>query len=287
MPKSLEPKVEELSRELVSQKEERDKLNLETREWAKRRNSLHEQIKNMRAEVTSLRERRDALNEKVRGLKSLREQTRAECKEKRVQILKVKEKLRHLMDKKPSRGRQDLENEFESLEWKIQTTPLTIKEEKAVVDQVKLLEAKLLIHKQIQKLRDSLIELQAEEKALEAKATLYHEELSELAEQSQRLHERMLEAMNRARALQAEAGNAHQKYVETRQRSQEVHQKYAEMLLRVRALKQELSRAEEEKQSQRQLELHKELEKRALEKLKRGEKLTWEEFKILAEQGIV
>jgi len=40
-------------------------------------------------------------------------------------------------------------------------------------------------------------------------------------------------------------------------------------------------------EAKRQLELRKELEERALEKLKRGEKLTWQEFKVLADKGIV
>jgi len=46
-------------------------------------------------------------------------------------------------------------------------------------------------------------------------------------------------------------------------------------------------RREEEREKKKNEEvLRKKLEKRAREKLKRGEKLTWEEFQILAEKGI-
>ena len=53
---------------------------------------------------------------------------------------------------------------------------------------------------------------------------------------------------------------------------------------KIKIFEKELREAEEKKQAKRQRELRKELEKRAIEKAKRGEKLTWEEFKILAEK---
>jgi uncharacterized coiled-coil DUF342 family protein len=43
----------------------------------------------------------------------------------------------------------------------------------------------------------------------------------------------------------------------------------------------------DKRQSKRKSELQKELEERALAKLKRGEKLLWEEYKILAQKGKV
>jgi len=262
-------------------------LNLEAREWLEKRNSIREQIKGLQTEAADLREKRDALNERVRELKNLREQAKAQRKEIHAQILKLKEKMRILAEKRPPRDMHDIEREIESLDWRIQTTPLTLKEEKQLVDQVRHLETQLSIHKQIQELNHSLVELKAEEKALEVKAQHCHEELSELAGQSQTLHERMLEALKKIHAFREEANKAHQKYVEAKQQSQELHQKHAETLHQVRSLKQVLYRAEEERQAQRHLELRKELKEKALKKLKRGEKLSWEEFKILAEQGIV
>jgi uncharacterized coiled-coil DUF342 family protein len=72
--------------------------------------------------------------------------------------------------------------------------------------------------------------------------------------------------------------------MEIRQRASEVHQKYAELLRQVEALRQEMRRHEEEKQTQRQKELYKEALRKAQEKAQRGEKLTLQEFKLLAEE---
>ena len=153
-----------------------------------------------------------------------------------------------------------------------------------LISQVRQLEAQLLIHKQIKKSKEELMVLRTEEKTLETKVKTCHEELSELAEQSQEFHEKMLENLNKARSLKVEADSAHQKYVDIKQQAQNLHKKCVELLDTTKNYEKELQEAEEKKHVKRQRELRKEVEERALEKLKRGEKLTWEEFKILAEK---
>ena len=60
-----------------------------------------------------------------------------------------------------------------------------------------------------------------------------------------------------------------------------------ELMQQIKSLKQEIQQKEKEQQTKRQEQLREEAAKKALEKMKRGEKLTWEEFKILSEQGIL
>lgn len=284
---SLQDKIEALSRELASLKRERDWLRLEARTWAEKRDSMQEQIKKLLSNVEELKEKRDALNENVQELKRLREKAGAKRREKITEISRVKEELASLWEKKPLRDGHVLQKEIESLEWTVQTTSLTLKKEKMLIDQVRALEARLSIHKQIQRLRESLTELQAQEKKLKVEAQVFHEKLLELAQKSRRLHEEMIQNLETIRAVRSEADDAHQKYVEAKRKAQETNQECLEIWRRVKALKKELRQAEEEKQSARQLQLRGDLEKEALRKLKRGEKLAWEEFQILAEEGKV
>ena len=284
MSESLEQRIGKLNQELASLKEERDKLNLEAKKWAEKRNSIHERIKKLRTEAASLKEKRDILNEKVQKLKSLREQAKTRRKEKHARISKSKEKITSLTERKPPPSMRSIQREIEKLEWKIQTTSLPVKEEEILISQVRQLEAQLLIHKQIKKSKEELMVLRTEEKVLETKVKTCHEKLSELAEQSQGFHEKMLENLNKTRSLKVEADSAHRKYIEIKQQAQNLHQKCAELLDTSKNFEKELREAEEKKQVKRQRELRKEVEERALEKLKRGEKLTWEEFKILAEK---
>jgi len=280
-------RIEELIRELALLKKTRDRLDIEAHRWVEKRNAAREQIKKLKNEANSLREKRDILNEEVRKLKILREQAREERNEKQKEILTIEEKIKSIIKRKPSRDMYDIQRDIEDIEWKIQTTPLTLKEEKTLVDRVRILEAQLSIHKQLQKLSERLTELKVEKESLGVKAKLHHERLSELAEQSRSFHEEMIEILKKVRAFQAEANGAHQKYVETSQRSQEFRQKRVELLCQVKSLKQDLRQAEEERKVKLQLDLKKKMTEKALEKLKSGEKLSWEEFKILAEQGIV
>jgi len=287
MSEFLKQRIQDLDRKLTILKEERDKLNSGAQKWAEKRNSIHEQIKSLRVEVDALKEKRDAINEKVQELKSLREKTKEKLRETHAQILKLKENIKSLMGKEPPRNMRNIQREIEGLEWKIQTTPLTVKEEKPLIDQVRHLESQLLIQKQIKKSKEKLMELRTEKKALETEAKTYHEKLSELAQQSQKIHEEMLKTLNKARSLKVEADSAHQKYVEIKKQAQNLHEKCVELLGQIKTFRQEIREEEEKEQAKRQRKLRKELKERALEKLKRGEKLTWEEFKILAEKGMI
>ena len=280
MSESLGNKIAELYQQLAPLKEENNKLNSEAKEWAGKRNSLHKQIRKLRAKAQELKQKRDTLNKRVQELKTLREEANKKRREKHAQILRLREEIGTLTEKKPSRGMDDLQMEIEKLEWRIQTTPLTLREEEVLIDQIRPLENQLLIYKKLQKLKNNLTELRIEEKEFESKAKTYHKEILELAEQSQELHKEMLEALNEVGILQSEADKAHQRFLEANQKARSLHQ-------RIEPIREELHRMEEENKARYELELREGLEERALEKLKRGEKLTWEEFKVLAEKGIV
>ena len=280
MSKSHKEKITELRQQLTPLREEHDKLNSEAKEWAGKRNSVHKQIKKLRAKAQELKQKRDELNTRVQELKTLREEANKECRERHAQIKKLRKKIGALTEKKPSRSMDDLQIEMEKLEWKIQTTPLTLKEEKGLIDQIRPLENQLLIYRKLQKVKNDLTELRTEEEELESKAQTHHKEILEIAEQSQELHKEMMDVLNEAGTLQDEADNAHQRFLELKQKAQSLHQ-------RIEPLREEIHSIEEENKAKHELELRKGLEERALEKLKRGEKLTWEEFKVLAEKGIV
>lgn len=287
MPESNEKKIEELNLQLASIKNERDKLNSEAKSWAQKRNAIHEQIRKLRTEANNIRESRDALNQKVKELKDLREKAKAERKEKPNQILKLREKMKTLLKKKPAQNLQAIQGEIESLEWKIQTTSLAVKQEEELIGKVKRLEIKRNILKQLQEMKITLIELQTEEKTLATKAKAHHEKLSETAERSQKLHEQRLKILKHIKNLKTEADSAHQRYVEHSEKADELHQRYIELLQKIHELKQKKRKVEEAEQKKRQKRLLEEARKKALEKKKRGEKLTLEEFKLLVEQGNV
>jgi uncharacterized coiled-coil DUF342 family protein len=280
-------KIENLNQELTPLKEGRNRLNLEAKKWADKRNALHNEVKSLRTEAGSIKEKRDALNEQVKQLKKLRDEVGTSRKEKRDRISKLRQKLGELTETRSMRDLRAIEREIEDIDWKIQTTSLPVKEEAMLVNEVRQLEAQLSTQKKIKKLKTELHELHTNDRNLGAEAKTLHEKLSELAEQSQKYHEQMLEKLSKTRKLQAEADDFHKKYIETKTQAQELHQKCIELLQQIRTIEWERKETADKKQAERQSELQKQLEERALKKLKRGEKLMWEEFKVLAEKGLV
>jgi uncharacterized coiled-coil DUF342 family protein len=287
MPETPETKIEKLNKELNPLKEERNKLNAEAKKWADRRNGIHEKIRNLRKDANAIKEKRDTLNEKVQSLKNLRNQMKAERSEKHDKILEIQEKIGALNENIPRGNLRQIEKEIEQIDWKIQTSSLPVKEEQELVNSVIQLEAQLTVQKQIEKAKQKLFELRDEERKLGLEAKTIHEKLSELAEQSQKFHAQMIEFLEKAKELQVEADEAHQKHVETKQQAQGLHQKCVELMEKIKAIQQEMKKSSDKRQAERQSELQKELEERALAKLKRGEKLLWEEFQVLAEKGLV
>jgi len=118
-----------------------------------------------------------------------------------------------------------------------------------------------------------------------AAAASYNEKISEMAEQSQRYHEKMIDRLENARKLNTEADNMHRRFVELKEEERALHMKYSEASEKAKALRDRARQEEKEKRVKQEADLRKELEAKALSKLKRGEKLTFDEFKILAEQG--
>jgi uncharacterized coiled-coil DUF342 family protein len=284
---SPERKIEALNKELTPFKEERNRLNTEAGKWAKKRDDINEKTRNLRKEAASIKEKRDVLNEKVQELKNLRGQVTGSRKEKFDKMSELKEKIRVLNEKRPEGDLRQVQREIEEIDWKIQTSSLPVKEEQELVNRVRQLETQLVVQKQIRKVKEQLFLLRADEQKFGAEAKTIHEKLSELAEQSQKYHAQMIEVLDKARELQAEATEAHNKYVETKEQAQKLHQKCVELLEEIRSIERNLKETADMKQAERQSELKDELEKRALEKLKRGEKLMWEEFQVLAEKGLL
>ena len=282
MPEPTQGKIEELNQQLSTLRQERDKLNVEAKEWAQKRDKIHEQIKALSEEAKALKTKRDEINQKVKQLKNLREQARNQQKEKRIQAGLVRDKIKNATGKKPTRHAAEIQKEIDRIDWEIQTTSIPVNEEKALVDKVRVLETQRATLKQWQDLRNTFSELQAQEKGLFLETKQRHEELTKLAAEGQEYHKQMLELMGKRQSLRPEADAAHQKFLEFRQKANDAHQTLVETLRQIDALKREMQKREAEKLSEKQQRLKEEVTLKAQEKVKRGEKLSLEEFKLLA-----
>ena len=184
-----------------------------------------------------------------------------------------------------TRSSKSLEDEIAEIDWKIQTEPHSLEEEKKLVNQVKALEIQLQAYKKMEQLKGKIYGLGAEAQTLKDEIKTDSDKILELAEQSHKFHEKMIEGLEKAKTLKTEADENHRKYVENREKAKACHSKFVEKLEQVKSLRAAIRQKEEEEKSRHQADLKRKVEDEALEKLKQGKKLSFDEFKILAEQG--
>jgi uncharacterized coiled-coil DUF342 family protein len=277
------PPMRKLSQELKSLREQRDSLSIEAEQWAEERDRIHKQIKDLRLEAASLRERRDKVNAKVKTLKTQRNQMRALIKEKLEKTKQIREKLQLLNMKKPRQSVDAIRKEKAGIEWKIQTTPLTLQEEKPLVRKANLLELQLNICQKIDDANEKIVKLRKEIAEMSEGANLSHSQLSESARQSQELHETMMKTLERTKMLQTEADAHHQNFIQSKQKAQKMHREFLQVKEKVMVLEEESMKSKESEKMLRDEEARNKLKAEVLKKLKEGKKLTFEEFKLTSE----
>jgi uncharacterized coiled-coil DUF342 family protein len=279
-------KIEELNQKLAVLKEQRSNLFAEAKELAVKRDKLNDEFKRLRVEAQELKKAMDEINARVKELKQQRSQIKAEVAKKATELKSLQSEIKVLMAKKPQRSFGVLQKEVEAIEWKIQTTPLTLQEEKQLVEKVKQLEAQLNVHRRIEQLSRKKLELTTELKALEARAKDLRERMVSEAEKSQQIHKEMIKKLEEAKKLKTEADSLHKLFLQAKEKLRPVKEEIDKILEEIKRLKEEMAAEAEEEKRKSEENLLESVAKNALEKLKRGEKLTWEEFKILTEKGL-
>jgi uncharacterized coiled-coil DUF342 family protein len=284
--KDLLKKLNELEMQATNLRSQREMLNDEARRWSEKRNQLNDEARKLREEAAKLKSRRDDLNHKVRELKKLWEKAERDLEVKVTEISKIKENLR-LLQNQVSGREIALRQQIQALDWKLQTTPLTPSEERLVVSQVKTLETQLVTYAQLRKIKNQLIKCQGEIVAAKARIKSLREQLLNYVKESQACHTKMVEFIQLANSVKFKADNAHKAFLEIKQRADEVHQAYIKTRSQVRDVERQIKQIADNiklEQIKKATEARDRLRKDAAEKLKRGEKLTFEEFKLLMEE---
>jgi uncharacterized coiled-coil DUF342 family protein len=273
--------IENLTHRISELKEQRDKIEAEAGVYADKRDKLNAQNRELHADITELRSERDKLNEEVKNLKLVRSELKERIRKKIEEIEKLREQSKELAEKRPSRSHQSLQKEVDSIEWKIQTMHLSLQEEGELVEQVKHLETQLNMYRKLEKMRQKVHGLQAEIKATKTKEEQFHEKLTETARRSQQIHQEMLGKVEESRKLKAEADGQHQLFLQARESAKPVNIEIAQLSDRLRQSKLKKRTEEELEKKTNEEALREKLASDAREKLKRGERLSWEEFRLL------
>ncbi|HDI74424.1 MAG: hypothetical protein DRJ52_00515 [Thermoprotei archaeon] len=293
----LMSQLKELEEKIAETRAERDEYNNRVRELSAKIRELRKSIAERREALKSLREeyskvveefneyrnRKNSLKEVLKGL-------RAERREVINEMRKLRAKVRNIDEK----NERELRSKLEALEWEYQTKSLSSEEEKIYVNKINELLEQIAVIEKYKRLQDRLNDIEAE---LEKIRTEYEEILSKLSE----LYKKRNEMRENIGALKNEISNIRniiddlrRTRDETKKRADEKHQQLIQMLTKRKELLKEIEKEQLLRKAQiiakTIADRRKELEKKAVhikEKIKRGERITFEEFKILVELGEV
>jgi len=266
--------------------EEREALNRKARELLEKRNKFNEEFRKLAAEVKELRARRDELNSKVKELKSSRNLAREAAVSEREKLDKLSDRSRKISERIEGSPRKALE-EFNRLEWKLQTTILTPKAEKEFIRRLKELEGQVLVAKKVQEYRDKITGTKATIGGRRLQAQSLHEQMTKVVEESEVIHNKLVEMAEAASKVRSEADQAHAEFVEACKGADNAHNGYITNLVKIRELRQRVSESGQYSKLRKAQEVREKLEKSGSEKLEQGKRLSLEEFKALMEKGAI
>jgi uncharacterized coiled-coil DUF342 family protein len=295
--------IANLRSQIATLKDQVNKADVESKKQVEKRDQLNEQTKKVNLEIRDIKKQRDEINQKVQALKQQRDDVRVKIKPIMDEIQAINEKKEELKKKAPRVRQKDIQEEINKIDWKIQTESLDLQEEKRLVGEVKLLETQLSGYKKIEKQNKKIAEHIQERKVLDAQADKFHKELSEMAKKSQDLHESMIAKIAEAKKAKEEADVLHKGFIENKEKIKallvdiavitgqmlglqntvrEQNKELREKEMAIRLKEKEQFAMQRNKKLLDEQALKTKLGAQAKEKLNKGEKLSWNEFQLLA-----
>jgi len=258
---------------------ERSVLQKELRNRKEKRNTLNREYNEAREEALTQKKYRDELNKKVKDLKDRMRILNLELSKKRERQRTLKDRL-SLLDSQARKEEEALEK-INSLEWKIQTTPMNVDLEKKIIDQIKHLEKNLQDHKEAESLREQLDLLKPLIRDYERSISQLREEKNQLVEEGDNHHKNMLNKFKEAKEKKKKADQAHKSCLELEEKLAASQKHYLEIMTEIKSIENSLDEELEKRKIEKVERIERQIEEEALEKLKKKKKMTIDELKML------
>ncbi|MHA2252590.1 MAG: coiled-coil protein [Candidatus Kariarchaeaceae archaeon] len=286
-------KLRDMKRELIDQVREieakRAKLRTE-------RDKQNQSVKELFEEARVSREKRDEVNEDVKLNKALRDLRKEDADKTLTELEKLEEKMKDMGINPKGRGkRRGIAKQIRELEMKIETTGnLNPTQEKELIDRIEKLTGDIGQLEVADEKRDEIRVIQKRLRTLRGEALSHHKEVKKLASQSQDYHDVMLEKIKEARGIRIDADKNHKEVVETSEKIKELRKEINGISSETDKIRKQLGEETAAERKKRRVTEAKQREEdlsdqatKVLERYKAGEKLGFEEFKLLISRGLL
>lgn len=242
MPKKKISELENAELKFRALLNKRDEINDQAAVLRSERDSLHEQKKVLQDQMKEARDRRDTLVAQMKGHKKRRDDLQAKAKE----LIEFKKKLKG----KPTGSLKDeiraLEGEVRVMELRQQTVPLTIPQERELLEGIKrrvveIQKLKVVLAEQ-EKILKEVRDLEKSIDALFRQADKEHAEVVRLSEEQHKAHDEASALFKEIATLAGSANKKHEEFLKLREEATAAHQKAQEMREKIIEIKGEKRR---------------------------------------------
>lgn len=283
---ALRKKIEEFDTQAETLMKQWDALTIQAKTWAAKRETLHQQANTLRRKRKQLKTHRDQVNAIVKNLKIQRSEVVSQIDEKQQNHAMTQKQIRILL-RRTTIDALSVKRRLKELEWEIQTRSFSPIEEHAYMERVKHLEEQSIIHKEVETLRSTTVDDVAQIDLLSKQSKEMRTQIIELAAQSQQHHTKMLETITKLEHVQKKADTAHTKYLECSKAANEIRREYRETVDRIKGFEAKINLDTQARHLQQINEKIANLSETAFQKVKAKKKVTFDEFKLLREKGLI
>lgn len=259
-------------------RQERDKLNEETKKLVSNSRESTTRVKNLRNELKESKKKRDEENKQVQEFKLKRDEVNKKIKAKIADLNKFQDGLKGLQPEGPIRQAR---KELEQLEWKVQTEVLNVKQEEKLARRIADLEKMCSASDELTEKRKQLRVITSELDELRKESQAYHEVMLQHAKESESYHEQVKESYEKIKKLEPNFKEIQTSLRKAKKEADDAHKHYIEKYKEVKG-------AEHFEQIQSQKKKAKAMRAEAddlMKAFKTGKKLTTEELMIIQGYG--
>jgi len=284
--KELFVAIDKLKNEVNSKREDLNKSNNEKELWHSRKADISESIRKKISAIKQDRNKRNALTKKVKELKEKRANFNAEIRKNIPEIDGLKGQYGNLAKKAKITDPIKIRGVIDSIESKLETEVMSFEAEKKLSKKLKLMKKTLADASGIMGIIDKIKKLNSGIRGAKRESNAVHREIQALAKESQEIHERVIAESKGIDDLKAKEEEAFGKFAHYKRIFNEKNRFLKENLSKMSGIRAEISKfqlEEDEKRKLHEATLIKTREQELEEKIKKGSKLTTEDFLVFQE----
>lgn len=225
-------KLEELRSKVKELKTVRDDLNAKLRSKRDSIMGFYGEIDKLLKEAKKYKESRDEANQKVSKFKKERDGANSKIAEVNKHLSELKSKSGSSISR---RDYEKLKGDYEKLNWKIQTSPVSREKETAMIRRLEELEAQIKEYETLKPAEKEILSAEKELKGIRQKADSYHKQLLKESEDGEKAHAEMHEIYKKVDIKREKAKKTEEEFLKIKEEVNAAHEKFVEVLNELRA----------------------------------------------------